>query len=230
MRLVVQQPQFMAWIGYWAKLRAAERFVVYAGVKFDKGDHQHRVTLEDGLWVGAQVGDSERNKLIKDVTISSHLTLRKLAKTLSQKYSRSPYKARLDPLISLLGTWKGRFLLELDLEVQEKLCNQLHVKAEVLVDMTDRSHLHKIDKLKACIAEYASEPEYYMGRGGLNYMDFGSLTGIPVYVQTALMRSSPHSIVELIATEEHPERVVDLAYEWMDHMGDSHRIVKGVRV
>lgn len=231
--MVVQQPQFMAWVGYWAKVRAAQRLVMYAGVKFDKSDHQHRVTLDDDLWVGMQVGDSERNKLIKDVQVSDHMSLRKLAKTLVQKFPRSryPYVERLAPIIETLEQWSGKWMLDLNLDVQQILCNQLHVTAETWVDLRDRSPMEKIAKLQDTVNAWGQrKAEYYMGAGGLDYMGYDSLPGTTIYVQRQARDVSPHSIVGLLASTQYPEKIVDESYVWVDKNENRHWILNGVRV
>jgi hypothetical protein len=105
----------------------------------------------------------------------------------------------------------------------------LYAGVKLLVDTTDRRPLEKLDKLKVAIAEYGPEADYYMGTAGSNYMGFDSVPGHRVYVQEKRKEVSPHSIVQLIATETHPEQVVDASWAWRGREGDLHMVVGGKR-
>lgn len=221
----------MPWIGLWAKVAVADCYVVYAGVKFDKSDHQHRVTMDKIGWVGMQVGNSQRNKLIKDVVVSDHTSIRKLAKTLRQLCKR-PHYDRLHPLIVLLDNWNGRMMLDLNMEVFVIMKAILGLKAEVLVDLEDRSHLGKIEKLQAAVEQYGRlyNTEYFMGAGGLDYMGYNSLPGHEIFVQHMRAGVSPHSVVQLIASEKDPIKVIEDCSTWTSKSGDVHGMMNGVFV
>lgn len=232
MRLVVHQPNFMPWIGMWAKIAAANVYVIYAGVKFDRGDHMHRVTIAQDSWVGAQVGKSERNKLIKDVRISEFQSLRSLSKTLRQSFmtKKFPYGERLGDLVSLFETWSSSSLLDLDVAVLTCMNEILQLPVEMIVDVEDRSHLEKIEKLRVVVEKYGSDADYYMGSGGLDYMSFDDLPGHKVYAHKIAKECSMHSIVEMLVSEKYPREVIDGASVWEGKDGKRHRLVHGERL
>lgn len=232
MRLVVQQPQFMPWIGFWAKMAAVDTYVVYAGVKFDRSDHMHRVTMAQDSWVGAQVGKDERNKLIKDVRISEFQSLKKLSKTLKQNCmsKKFPYGERLGGLVTLLEKWSNPSLLELDLKVFDCINEILQISVKVIVDTVDRSHLDRIVKLREVVDLYGPGADYYMGSGGLDYMTYDDLPGHRVYTHKINGDCSPHSVVHMLASVENPREVVDGASVWEGRDGRRHWFKGGTRV
>ena len=154
MRLIVHQPQFMPWIGMWVRIAAAQKWVVYAGVKADFSDHQHRVTLWNDLWVGMQVGKAQRNCLIKDIRVQDHHSLRKLARTLKEWVAKKPYGERLHPLIVYFEETQNEFMLDVDMNVFWLMNEILQFPIEVVIDLDERSHLEKLEKLQDCVETY----------------------------------------------------------------------------
>jgi WbqC-like protein family len=216
-KLVVQQPQFLPWAGLWFKALSADIYVIYAGVKFDQGDHQHRVTI-NGHWVTLSVEKGQRNALIKDVKLASDEGVRKIALTIRQAVmtKKHRYRDRLDDVVSVLEKWNGEWMLDLNNALFVELGNVLGIRPQLFVDVESRDEA-KIEKLDVCVRRYAGQGPfiYLAGRAGLDYMGYDSLKS-PVETRFQLMKPSvsPDSVLQLIATEDDPLAVIRSCALW----------------
>jgi hypothetical protein len=222
-RVVVQQPQFLPWAGLWHKVVSADVYVVYAGVKFDQGDHQHRVTL-DGKWLSAPVEGHSRNKMICDVQLSDPDWPAWAAQKLKDRfYHRSvPYHKRLTPIVSALAGYHGKFLLDLNHLLFIEMAKLLGLSPEIHVDTTIRNNVDKIEKLNMVLREYAGLEgfTYLQGAGGLGYMNHDSLVSP---VQTWFQEMQPDvpsdTALQLIAYEPDPLTVIKDCAVWKSKDG-----------
>jgi hypothetical protein len=224
--VVVQQPQFLPWAGLWHKVVSADLYVIYAGVKFDQYDHQHRVTV-DGHWLTVPVEKHSRNKLIKDVRISDIRWCRKAAVSLRQQVAgrRAPHRERLDSLLVGLEGWRGEWLLDLDNMLFCHMATALGLRFDLHIDLVDRSGMDKIVKLEACLAEHVGHRPfiYLAGAGGLDYMGYDSLAG-PRQTRFQRMRPgvSPDSSAQSIALEDDPLATIRASACWMSKDGATY--------
>lgn len=218
-RMIVQQPQFLPWAGLWFKAVSADVYVIYAGVKFDQYDHQHRVQI-DRAWVTLPVERGQRHRLIKDVLLAENYqtALGRIGKTIRMSCmgKRFPYRDRLDGIVSILEGWNGRWMLDLNNALMFSLAEVLGIRTRFFVDLIERP-MERIDKLDSCIERYSlGQPVMYLaGRGGLDYMSHTSLK-IPVETRFQLMREgiSPDSILQSISKEKNPLAAVRSCARW----------------
>jgi hypothetical protein len=225
-QVVVQQPQFLPWIGMWHKAVSADVLVHYVGVKFDQYDHMHRVTLA-GAWMTLPVEKHSRNRLIKDVRISDAAHCRALSKALQDKIGRKArFFDRLAPVFSRLDTWRGLFLADLSTTLFDDVRQILGMNLDIRVDDTDRTGLDKVPKLDTCLqAHFAGQSFIYLqGAGGLNYMGHQALK---VPRETRFQRVnhglSPDTVLTLIATDPDPLTAIKACACWV---GEDNRIYR----
>jgi len=221
-RLVVQQPQFLPWAGLWFKALSADTYVIYAGVKFDQGDHQHRVTV-NGHWVTLPVEKNQRNAPIKDVRLASLDNVRRIAQTIRQAVmtKRHRHRDRLGGIVEVLENCQSEWMLDLNNALFVEMGNVLGIRPRLFVD-TDVREEAKIEKLDVCVRRYAGEGPfmYLAGRAGLDYMGYDSLKS-PVETRFQLMKPgvSPDSVLQLIATEDDPLSVIRSCAVWETQEG-----------
>lgn len=219
MRIVVQQPQFLAWVGLWNKVVNADLFVFYNGVKFDKYDHQHRVSL-DGSWLTIPVEKHSRNLLIKDVKISDPDCFAKMASRLRKTMNnrRYPYFERLDPLFVWMEAPRMAPLF-----MAEQVCMSHMILDDILelgtryeIDDLDRAGMGKTEKLVDLFRRWVPDEkfDYMAGAASRQYLETGMLDRARVYFQTVNSGVSPGSILQLIAQEEDPLPNIIEAANW----------------
>lgn len=92
--IVIHQPNFLPWLGYFAKLIYAEKLIVLDNVQFSKRKHIDRVQITNSLgeifWIGLSVGQNYKIPCNK-IYYNNQLELDRLTKTLYFSYSKSKY-------------------------------------------------------------------------------------------------------------------------------------------
>ena len=223
LKIVIHQPQFLPWIGFWHKIVSCDLHVVYAGVKFDQYDHEHRVTV-DGRWLTVPVEQHSRHKLIKDVRLADPIWCRRAIDIIKQRigWKTAPHRERLDEVFSLLHGWTGDWLLELDLALIRALAKALALPLLLAVDERPREELPKLERLDACLEEHspACSCIYLQGPGGRDYLGFGSLkTPLETRFQELAPGLSADSILQTVAHEGRPLDAVRQAATWRGPRG-----------
>jgi hypothetical protein len=120
--LVVLQPGYLPWLGFFDQMRRADVFVIYDDVQFDKHGwrNRNRIKSPQGAhWLTVPVLHHGRGQpLIVDTLIDNKSDwARKHVGTLRQYYARAPYAKRYLPELEDVIRRKWTRLLELDLAV-----------------------------------------------------------------------------------------------------------------
>ena len=130
--LVVLQPGYLPWLGYFDLMRKADVFVHYDDVQFDKHGwrNRNRVKGPKGpVWLTVPVLHSGRSgQSILDVEIDNRQNWRrKHVSSIGQLYARAPFlPAVLPRLEKILDRPWGR-LVDLDLEIIDWLAGELGI-------------------------------------------------------------------------------------------------------
>ena len=102
--VVVMQPYFYPYLGYFQMVLASDAFVFYDDVNFIKGGwiNRNRISINGKpSYIGLQLEGASSNKLIKDISVSSNPnSKRKLIKTIQQNYSKAKYYKDVKELLS----------------------------------------------------------------------------------------------------------------------------------
>lgn len=229
--VAVHQPNFLPWSGFWNKVDAADVFVIYAGVKFDRGDYQQRVKL-GGSWLTVPVPKDQHSALIKDVTIADTSALKKIARSLRQHCmsKKNPFGDRLGPVVKTLEMWPAsrKSLLDLNFELLMDVRDILGIRTLFDFDL-DYRELGKVENLDACLADMNfHEPFVYLsGAAAKDYMGFDSLKS-PAETRFQLLSGgiSADSVVQLIAQNEDPLSVIRACASWQTREGIAYAHVQ----
>lgn len=213
MRVSYHQPSFLPWIGYWHKLASSDLHIVAAGVQFEMGGYQNRVR-HNGAWLGVNIDRRDKGKPIKDVhydTRSLDPVLRTIAQTAGSK--RNPYRERIQLLLEALETAKlSDSLLDLNLTTLTTIRYLLKCTPMVAVDTQTPDLEHtKTERLWSALRRHMStgQIEYLTGTGALSYIQQDQIpTDIRIEVQYTKEGVCSESILQLIATEEHPLQAI----------------------
>lgn len=219
--VVVHQPQFMPWAGFWFRVLSADVYVVYAGVDMSRGGHGNRVTI-NGKWatVPVQFGPSKK---YCDLRVPDVRAVQKVGRRVQQEVAnkRAPYRDRLDPILRvLLGQSKpGLFLLDLDISLMNACMQAMSVRPpkKTCLDVLARSGT-PVANLQSCIDLYAPRASVYLsGAGGRDYLNNDSLSGgiQEIRFQRQVRPCSPDSVVQLIAQEADPVAKIMKTFSWV---------------
>jgi len=119
--LVVLQPGYLPWLGYFDQLRRADVFVIYDDVQFDKHGwrNRNRIKTPAGpLWLTVPVLHHGKGQpKINEILIDGRHWQRKHIGSLTQYYSKAPHAKRYLPELSDLLNRPWTHLVELDIAV-----------------------------------------------------------------------------------------------------------------
>jgi WbqC-like protein len=190
MKLAIHQPQYLPWLGYFAKWAAADLFVFLDTVQYEKNGWQNRnriKTREGPRWLTVPV----RAKLgtpIRDVLVDSSQSWRaRHLAAIESAYSGAPEWARhrqglqtfyarpwdrLAPVATASAEWLAG---KLGITTPTRLASAIELPAEAQADATARL-------VGLCRAVGADT--YLAGRDGALYMDIGQFAAAGIAVET----------------------------------------------
>jgi len=132
LQVVILQPGYLPWLGFFDQLDRADRFVLYDDVQFDKGGwrNRNRVKGPNGpVWLTVPILTSGKGMpLIQDVQIDPKPPwIKKHVKTLRQCYGKAPFYEKFGrPIEQILARRHDR-LIDLDLELIYFLARSLDI-------------------------------------------------------------------------------------------------------
>jgi len=136
MIVVIMQPTYLPWIGYFDLMDTADVFVIFDTVQFEKQAWQQRNRIKsaenESRWLTVPVIQDLGQK-ISDVKINNSLSWpRKHWGTIEQYYKRAPYwKMYCDGLSAIYSRpWDS--LLELNVALIKFIKDQLDIKTELV--------------------------------------------------------------------------------------------------
>lgn len=186
--VVVLQPGYLPWLGFFDQLREADVFVYYDDVQYDKHGwrNRNRVKGPDGpvwLTVPVRTRGLERPR-IHEVEIDGARWARQHVGTLRHCYARAaharPYLSELEEL--LMRPWK--LLVELDLAVVELVCRWLGLEREIVRSSALGVTGERTERLVALCRRFEAQ-RYFSGAAAREYLDVDAFAcqGIAVEFQ-----------------------------------------------
>jgi len=173
-KVAIHQPQYLPWLGHFAKLAAADCWIFLDTVQYEKNGWQNRnriKTPRGAQWLTVPVNAS-LGTLIRDVVIDARQPWqRKHLEALRVNYARAPYFARYFAELEELLRRPWRLLADLNVEVTRFLAGALGLSRRMVraselpaasADPTERL-------LDLCRAVGAGT--YLAGQDGAQYMD-----------------------------------------------------------
>jgi hypothetical protein len=143
--LVILQPGYLPWLGFFDQLNRSDVFVYYDDVQYDKHGwrNRNRIKTQDGLlWltVPVRIGGLGPQKIL-DVEIDGRTAwARKHVTSIRQAYARAPFLGRYLPALEELLERRWERLVDLDLACAALMAQWLGLSRRV-----ERSSALQID-------------------------------------------------------------------------------------
>jgi len=137
MRVVILQPSYLPWLGYFDQMSRADKFVFLDNVQFTRRDWRNRNkirTKEGGAWLTVpivQKGKYGQSLLTTRIDNSIHWR-RKHKDTLRHNYSQAPYFDLYFPFFEKLYAREWEFLLDICYESLLYLKDALNIETPVV--------------------------------------------------------------------------------------------------
>jgi hypothetical protein len=134
--VVVLQPGYLPWLGFFDQLRRADVFVYYDDVQYDKHGwrNRNRIKTQSGpVWLTVPVRHSGAGpQRLLDVLIDQRTPwARKHLETIRQAYSRAPFLRRYVPGLEALFHAGWERLVDLDIACVDLMAEWLGIRPRV---------------------------------------------------------------------------------------------------
>jgi WbqC-like protein family len=174
--LVVLQPGYLPWLGFFDQMQRSSVFIYYDDVQFDKHGwrNRNRVKSPGGAphWLTVPVLHSGRNwPAILEVEIDNRSAwARKHVGTLRQFYAKAPHLHRYLPELEELLERRWTLLVDLDLAVTELICGWLGLERRMLRASTLGISGKQSERLLA-LCQHTGVAHYLSGDSAKDYLD-----------------------------------------------------------
>lgn len=173
MILTAHQPVLMPWCGFFAKLAAADRFIVFDGVQFERKGYSNRVQIKTHhgpIWLTVPVEHGQ--PLLREAKIVPGNWARKHLKSIELAYAKAPYFGLYYNQLRDILSHEWRYLAGLDRALLDWLLRKLglsipiHSASENGFDFEGEKSCLVLDM---CVKTGATE--YIFGSQGRGYAD-----------------------------------------------------------
>ena len=188
MRLVILQPSYLPWLGYFDQMFKSDVFVLYDDVQFDKNGWRNRnriKTPQGPQWLTVPVLTKGRNfPLNREIEINNSVSWQtRHLKSIIQNYSRAPFFDKYISQFESILTQTWRFLIDLNMALIHKLVGQLGMEANLhLSSDLGIGKMGKTERLVE-ICRYFGADTFLEGDAGKEYIDEALFQGAGIQLE-----------------------------------------------
>jgi hypothetical protein len=187
MRVVILQPSYLPWLGYFDQLYRSDVFVVYDDVQYDKHGWRNRnriKTPQGPQWLTVPVLTHGQGKPTnRDVRIQTHeLWRRKHLQALRTHYGRAPAFAEIFPRIEDWLSKEWEYLWELNLAGLHLVCAMLGLQRDIRLASALGIGGGQTERLVR-ICQVLGAGHYLSGDAARAYLDEGAFTAAGIQVE-----------------------------------------------
>ncbi len=188
MILAAHQPQYLPWLGYFAKLAQVDIFVLLDTVQFKKNEWQNRNRIRGAggsQWLTVPVRHRFPQR-IHEVEIAGDRWARKHRATLEQSYARFPFLKQEADLLEALYAPRWGSLVDLNVACVRLLAARFGITTPIrLSSEIDELEDTQADERLIGLCRRLGAEVYLAGAGGQDYMDLERwrAAGIRVHFQ-----------------------------------------------
>lgn len=187
--LVVLQPGYLPWLGYFEQLARADVFVVYDDVQYDKNGWRNRnrirtPTPQGWSWLTVPVRREHLTaREIRDVHLDVSIDWRRQHwRTLLHHYGRARYWDRYAGDFEAIYARDWISLVDLDVALAGVLAAGFGIERRVLRSSQLGARGHKTERLAALALELGAD-RYYSGAAARDYLDVAAMEAAGVSVE-----------------------------------------------
>lgn len=186
MKLVVLQPSYLPWLGFFDQYDWSDTFVLYDDVQYDKNGWRNRnriLTANGPAWLTVPVRVTGQNfPPILDVAIDNTKDWRRKHKlSLEQAYRKAPFFSMVQPALAAVLDQEWENLLELDIAMLRALVGLLGMEWKVLRSSELGVPGQRTDRLIGLCRKLGAT-EYLTGDAARSYLDESAFRDLGVQV------------------------------------------------
>jgi hypothetical protein len=185
--LVVLQPSYLPWLGFFDQVRRADVFVFYDDVQFDKHGWRNRnrvKTARGPLWLTVPVRHSGRaGPRLDQVEVDTRTPwARKHLRTIREAYAQAPFLDRYLPQLADVLERDWTLLAELDITLSHLMCTWFGVETTMYRSSQLDIGGTRNGRLLALCRHFAVD-RYLSGVAAQGYLDVGAFNDAGVMVE-----------------------------------------------
>jgi|TARA_B000000460_G_scaffold214489_1_gene163310 hypothetical protein len=174
LRLVIHQPNFLPYVGFFHKLSLADTFVMMDNTQYDKKfTNRNKIKIPDGWsWLTVPINKEHKflpNKLVEINNKENwkEMHWKKITRSYTNsKFFKKNYKSFFEEVYS--KEWK--FLFELNSELLRQIIDWLGLKIQIIKESELNINGNSTERLVNVCKELGAET-YVSGVGGKEYMN-----------------------------------------------------------
>jgi hypothetical protein len=182
MRVVILQPSYLPWLGYFDQMSKGDVFVVYDDVQFDKNGWRNRnriKTPQGSQWLTVPVLTKGRSfPLNREVEINNTVSWHtKQLKSIVQNYRQARFFNQYMGPIERILERPWRMLIDLDMAFIHMLVEQLELRTRIY--LSSDLKIPKMGKTERLIeiSRYFGADTFLEGDAGKNYVNEALFAG-----------------------------------------------------
>ena len=178
MKVVIEQPTYLSWAGYYGMIDIADTFVFYDDVQFTKQSWQqrNRIKTTNGSWIWLSVPVLHNfGQKINEVRIDNTVNWRrKHWESIYQSYHKTPYFKQYQDTLEEIYQEEYEYLADWSTHIIMQVSGLLGARIPDVVKSSELSGLtgHKTDRLVQLLNKIGAD-EYISGLGTRVYIEPG---------------------------------------------------------
>lgn len=174
--VVIHQPDFLPYIGFFHKFLNADLWVILDNVQYVSGSrswhHRDKIKTPNGeKWVTVSVQKAKRDAKINEIILSKDVDWQSANLNLIiQNYKDAPFFEEINPFIDALYKYKCEKMMDFNLKSIEILMDMFGIKIEKRL-ASELNPEGKSNELLVDILKKAGATAYLSGQGAKDYYD-----------------------------------------------------------
>lgn len=189
MKVVVLQPSYLPWRGYFHLIQKADLFVFYDDVQYDARGWRNRnrfKTAGGTKWLTVPVHSADaqaEHRPITSIEIDwSTQWTRKHQATILQAYAKAPHFDRYRPLLDGIFSRRDRFLADLTIDTTVNLSRELGLATRFLRSSSLGADGNRTDRLLEVLRKVGAT-SYLSGPSARSYLDEAKLAAAGIALE-----------------------------------------------
>ena len=176
MLISIHQPNYMPWLGYFAKMVYADKFVFHDDIQFSNNSYINRVQIKNNdnvRWLTIPVKKSRFGTNINNIEFSQDDWPKRHLNHLNWSYAKSKAFKEVWPDIQEIynSIDTSQLLSFSNIKIVKKVAKLLEIKCDFLLSSEIDSSGSGDDKLISIVSEISKSATYVSGSGGGKYQD-----------------------------------------------------------
>jgi len=194
MKVAIQQPSYLPWCGYFAKMRQCDNFIILDNVQMPGGQsylYRTKVRVSNGeIWLSIPTHHN-LDSLISNVEFTDRRWSKKHLNTLRSSYGKSPYFSDVFSLLEPFYTQPGEMLSDFNTKLIIAIKDYLGIQCKITFASSIKTTGKSDDRLIELVKEMGGHT-YISGKGGQKYQDPDKFKAAGINLAVAIYEPNPY--------------------------------------